>query len=561
MTTVYPHSPETLQPTEAPPGAFDVVADVLDQLASARRGECREIRVPAGVHRVDAARLPRRLCNVSNHDSGVRPVLFDLRGLEGITIRGEGAELLFDGDVVPMLLEDCRHITVRGLTIDWTRPFLSQGEVRRTQDGLVELRFDERYPYEIRDGRLVFTGPGYESSGLVNLLAFDARRRETAFRAQDHYGLARELTAEAGSGPGVVRLRGAFPTLPEPGQIMVVKHHGRTSPGFCVSRCRGVTFEDVTVYHAGGMGFIAQASRDVSLRRCRVMVRPGSDRVFSSHADATHFVDCSGRIELIDCTFANQMDDATNIHGIFRRVVRQPAGDCIDMAVMHEQQRGVDTFAEGDTLAFFDRRTFAPLGRAELVSSEAQDRRVTRYRLSRAVDLPEGEAVAMRWDHDVDVVIRGCVCENNRARGLLVSSLGRVLIEDNRLHVPGTAVQCCFDASSWYESGPIEDVTVRGNTFDNCMYGVWGPALFAVNPHIDPARRGVAANGKLRIVDNLIRTADPRLVSAHSIESLVFKNNRVIPTDAYPRDRDGPAISLGAAVAAFETDLPLDDAS
>ena len=162
----------------------------------------------------------------------------------------------------------------------------------------------------------------------------------------------------------------------------------------------------------------------------------------------------------------------------------------------------------------------------------------------------------MRWDHDVDVVIRGCVCENNRARGLLVSTLGRVLIEENRLHVPGSAVQFCFDAGSWYESGPVEDVTIRRNEFDNCLYGVWGPALIAVNPHIAPALRGQPVNRNIRIVDNEIRTADPRLLWAHSVDGLVLRGNRVTPTDAYPRDQAGPAVTLAGAVRGFDSDLP-----
>src|SRR5690606_19071233 len=102
--------------------------------------------------------------------------------------------------------------------------------------------------------------------------------------------------------------------------------------------------------------------------------------------------------------------------------------------------------------------------------------------LAHTVNVRKGHTLAMRWDHDVDVRIAGCHARRNRARGFMISTLGNVVIENNRFHVPGSAVQCCFDGSSWYESGPIENVLIRQNTFENCLYGVWGAALFAVKP-------------------------------------------------------------------------------
>lgn len=536
-------------------GSVDVVALILEQIAAVRSGSARQIDIPAGVHHIDARSLPRRQCDVSNNDSGVRPVLFDLTGLAGVAVVGHGAELIFRGEAIPFFIENCRDATVSDLTIDWERPFLSQGVVRGVDEGAIELAFETEYPFEVRDEKLVFTGENYQSTGLVNLLAFDADRRETAFRAPDHYGLAKRLRAERTGSRDSVRLHGPFTTLPEPGRVMVLKHHGRTSPAVCVSGCHGVSLRDVTVHHAGGMAFVAQASRDVSLKRCRVCPRPDSDRVFSSHADATHFVDCHGRIELIDCFFANQMDDATNIHGIFRRIVSHPASDRIEARVMHDQQDGVDTFGVGDTLAFYDDRTFAQIGQAEIVETTRADRRNSVYRLSHGVDLPAGHAVAMRWDHDIDVVIRGCDCRNNRARGLLISTLGKVLIEENRLHVPGSAIQFCCDANSWYESGPVEDVTVRRNVFDDCLYGVWGPALINVNPQVAPEYRGLPINRNIRITDNVIRTSDPRLLSAQGVEGLTFRGNTVCTTDTYPHDHTGPAVSLGEGVGGFDSDL------
>ena len=42
--------------------------------------------------------------------------------------------------------------------------------------------------------------------------------------------------------------------------------------------------------------------------------------MISITADATHYVNCGGYIRMIDCTFENQKDDATNIHGLYMAV-------------------------------------------------------------------------------------------------------------------------------------------------------------------------------------------------------------------------------------------------
>lgn len=51
-----------------------------------------------------------------------------------------------------------------------------------------------------------------------------------------------------------------------------------------------------------------------------VVPAPGKKRMISITADATHFSNCGGQIRLIDCTFENQKDDASNIYGLYMPV-------------------------------------------------------------------------------------------------------------------------------------------------------------------------------------------------------------------------------------------------
>ncbi len=532
------------------------LAGLREQVDHVRSGQSDVIRLAPGRHDILASTLSRRACYISNHDAGERAVLFDLSHLQGVTIDGQGAELVFHGELIPFLFEDCRDLTIRNLSIDWDRPFLSQGLVLDADESRLDVEMDADHPFEIRDGRPIFTGHEYQSDCLHNMLAFDPVRRETAFRAPDHYGVMRSLRAEKidGSNPHRLRLRGEFAQPTPAGQVMVIKHHTRSSPGLCLIRCAGVEIEGVTIHHAGGMGFVAQASRDLTLRRCVVAPKPGSSRMFSTHADATHFTDCHGKIELLDCTFENQLDDATNIHGVYRQIEGTGRTRQVLARLVHGQQDGLHTVSKGDQLAFADGRNFSTMGLAQVVGVDVLDTRSVVYTLDREVDLGDGHAVAMRWDPEIDVRIAGCTAGNNRARGFLISTLGRVVIENNTLHTPGSAIQCCCDASSWYESGPVHDLTVRGNRFVDCLYGVWGRALIVVSPVFDSSASAdaPAVNKNIRVLDNEIVTSDPRLVYAKSIEGFAFTGNRLEASSTYPHDQRGPVFEVDASDAAAE---------
>ena len=100
---------------------------------------------------------------------------------------------------------------------------------------------------------------------------------------------------------GIVRLTGAFSTLPTPGNVVSIGGNERECPGIVISSCADVALSDVTIHHCGGMGVIAQCSENVRLERVRVTPseRDGQLRMISTTADATHFVSCRGKIELV----------------------------------------------------------------------------------------------------------------------------------------------------------------------------------------------------------------------------------------------------------------------
>ena len=54
------------------------------------------LTLPKGIHHARPGDFPFRFLHLSNNDDGIKHIVFDLSGLENVTIDGNGAELLME---------------------------------------------------------------------------------------------------------------------------------------------------------------------------------------------------------------------------------------------------------------------------------------------------------------------------------------------------------------------------------------------------------------------------------------------------------------------------------
>lgn len=99
--------------------------------------------------------------------------------------------------------------------------------------------------------------------------------------------------------------------------------------------------------------------------------------------------------------------------------------------------------------------------------------------------------------------------------GILLTTPGRAIVENNIFHrFTAYAISMSADSLKWFESAPVRDVVIRGNTFIDC--GV------CVNPAIESVEPGEPIHENIRIVDNHFDGAD---VSATGVKGLTVKGN------------------------------------
>ena len=535
--------------------AFGAKADGSDTtpglraaLEKVRSGQATKLTFPPGRYDFHPERASEQYLFVSNNDEGLKRIAFPLTDIKGLEIDGGGSTFVFHGYTVPFLIEESSGITLRNFSVDFSRPFHSEGKVLAITPDHVDLEISQEYPHEIRNGVLVFTndqkvsGPATTvSSGEVlypygSLLAFDPLKRETAFMAKDRYSVGGGIAAEK-LGPDQLRIR--IPDISaKVGDVLVFSPKNRDIPGIVISDSSGVHLTDITLHHCGGMGVIAQRSADIFVKKMRVTPPPGGKRIISTTADATHFVNCKGRIELVDCLFEQQKDDATNVHGLYAKITHIFSPTRFEVTLIHPQQAGIDFIKAGTRLELNDGPSLREEGFATVKSVERINKQKTIVEIEGA--LPEsvtlGDSVADADANTAAVLIRNCEMRGNRARGILLGSRGPMVIEGNTFSIPGAAILFEGDSRFWFEQAGVRDVVIKGNTFDNCNYGVWGTGTIQVGSGIADEFRSVSRyNRNIRIENNLFRHfSNLPLLSIYSVDGLTFTGNRLERTKAYP---------------------------
>ncbi len=522
-------------------GKDDTLA-VRAALTQAKTSGARKLVFPKGRYDFYPDMAFERYQYISNNDEGLKRIVFPIAGMKRFEIDGQGSAFLFHGFLSPFTVDASSGIALRNFSVDYARPFHSEGKILQVASNSVDLAISEEYPYSIENGLLKFhDGKPRKERTLypVNaLLEFDPVKRETAYRARD-YGLGDDIRAEDLGNRRVRVLREKLTGTP--GNVFVFGPNHRLVCGIVISDSSDVAVEDVTLYHCGGMGVVGLRSRDLAVRRMKVTSAPGKDRIVSLTADATHFVNCGGKVTLEDCLFELQKDDATNVHGIYVRIVNRVGPAMADVKLVHPQQYGFDFIEKGETLELVKGPALTTYANPVVKKVERLNKEYTR--LTFTAPLPEqveiGDALASIKPYP-ELTIRGCTIRGNRARGILLNSRGKTVVENNTFHTAGSAILFEGDARFWYEQAGVSDCLIRNNVFDNCNYGVWGRALIEVGAGITPAYRAESRyNKNIRIEGNTIRHFHPALLDMYCVQGLTFTNNALEKTEAYPQWKAG----------------------
>lgn len=262
------------------------------------------------------------------------------------------------------------------------------------------------------------------------------------------------------------------------------------------------------------------------------------ERIDADLVDVTHFSNCAGHILVEGCTFATMYDDPVNVHGAYFPALRRVDERRVRVELRHPQQAGAPVGRGGDRFELCRERSLDSYWSGVATTVERCGPGTVDLGFDRDLpsDLVAGDAFD-NVDWYPDLTIRACHMHGNRARGPLISTRGRVLIENNVFRHPGAAIQMAGGLGLWCESGPVHDCTIRGNHFDRCAYNapVWGSAVLQLKGEMaDAAGRQSAYHRGISITGNRFTCVHDRVLDLRSVSGLRMHDNRIERADGQP---------------------------
>lgn len=484
------------QATLSPSGTDDMTAPLLAAINSVRSGGT--VSLTEGTYHFYATSAALMNVFISNHDQNLpRRVQLPIRDVRNVTVSGQktGAKFIFHGESTGIMVMDSTNVSIKNISLDWAEPPIGEAEIKSIDEkGGIKLEWIVR---------------AFDGEGSARML-WDAETKAIK--------------------PGTGDVFSA--NQARPGDFISFRSWERPSPAICLYRAEDVNFDGVTIHSAHGMGLLAQRSKNISWRGGGVYPREGC--LCSTKADATHFSNCRGEINVSNALFSGMMDDAINVHSTCLQIVDKLSANAIRCRYMHPQAVGFEVFEVGERLRFIRAKTLENGPECAVVGIMREDDCNVVLTLDdngaeALADYHVGDAVE-NADWQPNATFTNNVVKNNRARAALFTTPGKVRVFDNIFdHVSGSAILLAGDAANWYESGACKDVEITGNVFKDCLTSKYQfcTAVIAIAPTIsDLSGQKTPYHSNIRIENNVFDCPGAKLYDAVSAENVIWRDNR-----------------------------------
>ena len=522
-------------------------ANALSKIKTEADDKAAVLRLEAGDYDFFYDKANVRELYVSNHDQdNPKHVAIIIEDMENFTLDGGGASIHMNGRMLPIAMLDCNDCTIKNLSVDTRIPQITQVKVleNNVEQGTITYEVAPYARYTIENGRFTVHGENWKLQPSWGI-AFEGDTKRVVYSTSD-IGLGTSNVTEVS--PGIIRAPWRDARL-KPGTVIAMRSYARPTPGIFLYDNDDTTLENINVHYAEGMGLLAQICEDITLKNFNVAIREGSDRYFTTQADATHFSGCKGKITSVGGLYEGMMDDAINVHGTYLRIVKRLDDYTIVGRYMHGQAYGFYWGGEDDKVQFVNSTTMEITEANSIEDIEPYDKpqldgaKEFKIRLKKpvAADIANGEYGIENLEWAPKVYFADNIIRNNRARGALFSTPKKVVVERNLFdHTSGTAILLCGDCNGWFETGACRNVIIRNNKFINALTSMFQftNAVISIYPEIPnlAAQKKYFHGGKgsgVLIKDNYFETFDAPIVYAKSIDGLTFKNNTVVQNEDF----------------------------
>ena len=472
-----------------------------------------------GVYVFDDDLAPEIPICVSNHgETGYRKTAFLLESLSSFTVDGGGSTFIFKGTMNAFTVLSCKGVTLKNFTVEFPDYPYPNGFVTNIGENYFDLRFDS-------DSVEAVNGTLYVKSGGFS----DRVHCEVRFDGETH-----EVVRDTGDNSLGVNINtlnctkldnGDFrffdpPALPAMTDVFGMLTGIRRASGILLCSSSDTVIENVTIHSCIGIGIMAQLCHNVTVTGCSVTAAEG--RYVSSAADATHFVCCTGTVNVNNSLFEHMLDDALNVHGIYTSV-KESDSDFTYVKFMNSAAIGIDMYRSGDRIAVLDPDSLMPIDTLTVKDAIMINREYTRLSFVEERAVPIG-SILENLSAYPELVFDGNTVRNNRARGMLIATNRPAIVKNCTFHTSGSAIVLECDGKFWYESGAVSSLRIENNLFDGCRYANWDRGVISI-PEGKKTVDGFYYHGSIEIVGNTFRDSCDVHVYADNVSQLTFMDN------------------------------------
>lgn len=511
----------------------------------------RPVRVvfPKGVYQLYPEQAETRELYVSNtvgadqayRDKKIGVLVEDMHD---VTIDGQGSKLNYHGLQTAFASIRSTDVTFTNFAFDYVAPKVIDATVSETGTadghGYRVLTLPAGSPYRVADNHITWLGETSPATGQPYWSGVDGLQylqihdpvADTAWRADNP--LFTGVQAISDLGGRKIRIDYTNPAAStDRGLVYEMRQTTREQPGAFIWNSKDVVVRGLNAYYMQTFGLVAQFSENVTIDRNNFRPDPASGRSTASSADFLQMSGVKGKVSITGNVFDGPHDDPINIHGTYLEVTGKPTPNSVTVSYEHPETAGFPQFHVGDTVELTTQKTMRPDGGQAVVTAvdgpSGMDHTKSLTDMTITLDRPVpaavtiGGSVVENVTYTPSVLVSGNTFRNVPTRGILVTTRKPVVIENNRFDgMTMSSIYISADAYQWYESGPVDDVTIRRNVFTRPSSRV----IFVepTNQVLDAAH---PVHHNIKVEDNTFDIGDVNLVDAKSVGGFSFTGNTV----------------------------------
>ena len=483
---------------------------------------------------------------VSNNAACDKHMAFPIIDFDGLRINGNGSVFVFHDVVFPFMVSHSKNVVIENVICDTGVSPLVEFVIRDITDEGFYMDIDgEKNPYFVQDGSLFLKRESEIVSGKNEVFSLHALGKHAVqFLATGECGAdlsnlpARLMKCDVTETENGIYAR--YRTdCPDPcryaeGETVTSIIDGKRNVDvICLDRSENVKICNITVGRGIGMGIVGQLSRNILIDGFSTDVSFHEGGYQTLTADALHFINCDGKLEIRNCTISDTMDDVINVHGMYTTVTAAKEG-VLYSAIRHQEQRFFNPYCNGDRLEIIHNETFDVVAEFYVESSEFAPGSgtdiVTKGHFTYGAQAVKAGFWVENPDRMPDVHLH-----HNRFYNfpnIRLSGGGEILVEDNHISDCNVALLCLDLARYWYESGRIKHIVYRNNILDNCN-GRGGSAFFRIGIDGVPDEEAPKIHQKVEIIGNRFTHIKQYAVKTGGLQQLVLRDN------TFDTDTDG----------------------